>query len=79
MLSSVKDGPGDFSRIFLVFQQGLGFTVDEDDFFTVGSDVGFTVAGVNGQTGEMANFGSHFMEKQLKIWVDKFLEQFWYF
>ena len=59
MLSSVKNSPSDLSWIFLVFQQSFGLAVDKDDLFTIGSDVGFTVAWVDGETGEMADFRSH--------------------
>jgi len=61
VLPSVKDGPGDLSRILLGLEFLFGFTVDQDDSFTVSLDVGFTVARVDGHSGEVANFGSHFV------------------
>ena len=70
VLSSVKDGPGDLSRILLGLELLFGFTVDQDNSFTVGLDVGFTMARVDGHAGEVANFGSHFIRKT----VEKFLK-----
>ena len=59
MLSSVENGPRDLSRVLLGLELFLGFTVDQDHSFTVGLDVGFTVARVDGHTGKVADFCSH--------------------
>jgi len=66
VLSSVKDGPCDLSRILLGLELLFGFTVDQDDSFTVSLDVGFTVARVDGHSGEVANFGSHFIRETVE-------------
>ena len=65
VLSSVKDGPCDLSWIFLGFKKLFGFSVDQDDLFTISSDVSFSVAWVDGEPRKLANFGSHFMKKNV--------------